>query len=95
MSPRVRRYLKVTLISGAVMAAVTGLPIFLLVLLDTYPVVPVEGFSLQRKAVEVSAWTAYGAMIGLAAGPPIAFGITLVESLFKRRSAVEAKSDTE
>jgi hypothetical protein len=92
MSPRLRHYLKVTLISGAVMALVTGLPITLMVLLDTYPVVPAEGFSLQRKVIEVAAWSAYGAIIGLAAGPPIAFGIRLVESLLKRRrTATEAK----
>jgi hypothetical protein len=92
MSPRLRHYLKVTLISGAVMAALTGLPITVMVLLDTYPVVPAEGFSLQRKVIEVAAWSAYGAIIGLAAGPPIAFGVTLVESMLKRRrAAVQAK----
>jgi hypothetical protein len=92
MNPRLRYYLKVTLISGAVMAAVTGLPISVMVLLDAYPVVPAEGFSLQRKVIEVAAWSANGAIIGLAAGPPIAFGITLVESLLRRRrAAAQAK----
>jgi Na+(H+)/acetate symporter ActP len=92
MSPRLRYYLKVTLVSGALMGAVTGLPITVMVLLDAYPVVPAEGFSFQRKLIEVAAWSAYGVIIGLAAGPPIAFGITLVESLLERRRRVtEAK----
>jgi hypothetical protein len=68
MSPRLRYYLKVTLVSGAVMAAVTGVPIAVLVLLDTYPVVPAEGLSPQRKVIEVAVWSAYGAILGLAAG---------------------------
>ena len=49
-------------------AAVVGALLVWAVIVDWYPIVPAEGFSLERKVREVMVWTLTGALAGLGIG---------------------------
>lgn len=86
----VRRLLLICTASSMVMALVVGIFILWAVVVDYYPVVPAEGFSLGRKTVEVATGTLYGAPLGLATGV-LVFLLSLGRDALKRRREFRAR----